>query len=47
MQHEQLQATQEAIAGFLGEQVINLSGEFHYNTNKTMISNNDDHFYAL
>ena len=43
MQHEQLQAIQEAIAGFLREQVINRSGEFHYNPNETMIPNNDDH----
>ena len=47
MQHEQLQAIQEAIAGFLREQVINPSGEFHYNPNETMIPNNDDHLYAL
>jgi len=47
MQHEQLQAMLEAIAGFLREQAINPSGEFHYNPNETMILNNDDHLYAL
>jgi len=47
MQHEQLLAIQEAIAGFLREQVINPSGEFHYNPNETMIPNNDDYLYAL
>jgi len=46
-EHEQLQAIQEAIAGFLRKQVINPSGEFHYNPNETMIQNNDDHLYAL
>jgi len=46
MQHEQLQAIQEAIAGFLWEQVINPSGKFHYNPNETTIPNNDDHLYA-
>jgi len=47
MQHEQLQAIQEAVAGFLREQVINPSSEFHYNPNEKMIPNNDDHLYAL
>jgi len=47
MQHEQLQAIQEPIAGFLPKQVINPSGEFHYNPNEKMIPNNDDHLYAL
>ena len=47
MQHEQLQAIQEAIIGFLQEQAINPSGEFHYNPNETMIPNNDDNLYAL
>jgi len=47
MQYEQLQAIQEAIAGFLREQIINPSGEFHYNPNEMMIPKNDDHLYAL
>jgi len=46
MQHEQLLAIQEGIAGFLREQVINPNGEFHYNPNETIIPNNDD-LYAL
>ena len=46
MSYEQLQAIQEAIAGFLREQVKNPSSEFHYNSNKMMIPNNDDHLYA-
>ena len=41
MQHEQFQAIQEALAGFLRKQVISPSGEFHYNPN------NDDHLYAV
>jgi len=46
MQHEQLEAIQEAIVGFLREQVINPSGEFHYNPNETMIPNYHDHLYC-
>jgi len=47
MQHEQLQAIQEAIAGYLWEQVIDPSCEFHYNPNEKMIPKNEDHLYAL
>jgi len=47
MQHEQFQAIQEALARFLREQVISPSGEFHYNPAEPLITNNDDHLYAL
>jgi len=47
MQKDRIKAIQETIAGFLREQVINPSGEFHFNGNKTLITNNDDYLYRL
>jgi len=47
MQKDRIKAIQETIAGFLREQVINLNGEFHFNGNKTLIPNNDDHLYRF
>ena len=42
-----IKAIQETIAGFLREEVSNPNGEFHFNGNKTLIPNNDDHLYRL
>jgi len=47
MQKDHIKAIQETIAAFLRVQVINPNGEFHFNGNKTLIPNNNDHLYRL
>jgi len=47
IQKDRIKAIQETIAGFLCEQVINPNGEFHFNSNETLIPNNDDHLYQF
>jgi len=47
MQKDRIKVIQETTAGFLREQVINPNGEFHFNSNETLITNNDDHLYRL
>jgi len=47
MQKGHIKVIQEALAGFLCDQVINPNVEFHFNDNETLIPNNDDHLYRL